>query len=294
MNSSVEPAPPQASPARTQPFGRDLSRSADTRRTSPPGRGGLNGKVSADWPVKVGSVLLPLGILVLWQATLDLGGLEQTVLPSPTAIFDGFVGLVENGMIWGYILDSCRRVGIGFLIGAVLGLLLGILLGLDRRVHALTRVILGVLQPIPPIALIPVFILWLGIGEASKIAIIVTGAFWSVLLNTEQGVRSTAPELLELSRVLQKGRWEVLSRVILPGAIPAIVTGMRLGLSRAWSCVVAAEMIAASSGLGYLIEYARTLSQPPLVFLGVGLIGLIGLVIDVVMYGVERKLVYWH
>ena len=250
--------------------------------------------LSADITFKFIAVLLPVIFILFWQSAANMDVLDETLLPSPKAIGLSFLTLLRNGKLIAYILDSCRRVVIGFLIGGGLGLVLGTLLGLHRHAQTASSVILGFLQPIPPIALIPLFILWLGIGEASKIAIIAVGSFWSVLLNTEEGVRSADPELLELSVVLEKSRREVLRKVIFPSAIPYIITGMRLGFSRAWSCVVAAEMIAASSGLGYMIEFARNLSKPAMMFCGVALIGLIGLLIDVGMYRLQQKLVYWH
>ena len=243
---------------------------------------------------KIAAVLLPVLLLLVWQYAVVGGYADPTMLPPPSDIWASFVELARSGKLTIFVLDSCRRVVLGFLICGGLGLILGIIFGLHPRLRTASSVLLGVIQPIPPIALIPVFILWLGIGEASKVAIIVMGSFWSVLLNTEEGVRAADPELVELAYVLEKSRKETLVKIIFPSAIPLIITGIRLGFSRAWSCVVAAEMIAASSGLGYLIEFARNLSQPALMFLGVGLIGLIGLIIDVSMLALQRKLVYWH
>lgn len=254
----------------------------------------MKNKISGGVAIKVLAVLLPVIIILLWQIAMTTGIIDETILPSPGSIFEALLFMISNGTFFDYVLISCWRVVIGFLIGGGLGLVLGILFGLNDKARSITSVVFGFLQPIPPIALIPVFILFLGIGEVSKIAIIAVGSFWSVLLNTEEGMRSAQPELIELSYVLGKNRREVLTKIIFPSAIPSIITGIRLGFSRAWSCVVAAEMIAASSGLGFLIEYSRTLSRSDMMFLGVAMIGLIGLLIDLVMYALQRKLVYWH
>jgi ABC-type nitrate/sulfonate/bicarbonate transport system, permease component len=254
----------------------------------------LKKKISGDIAVKVFAVLLPVIIVLIWQLAMDTGAFDENLLPSPASIFQSMLFMIGNGTFFDYVLTSCWRVGIGFLIGGGLGLVLGIPFGLNEKARGVTSVVLGILQPIPPIALIPVFILWLGIGEVSKIAIIAVGSFWSVLLNTEEGMRAAKPELIELSYALEKSKREVLTEIIFPSAIPSIITGIRLGFSRAWSCVVAAEMIAASSGLGYLIEFARNLSKPAMMFLGVAMIGIIGLLIDLCMYWLQKKLVYWH
>lgn len=254
----------------------------------------MSKSIKLDILAKLTAVIFPLLLIMAWQLAVERGSLDEMILPSPQSIIMALLALAENGKLGAFIIDSCRRVVTGFLIGGGLGLGLGIILGLHYRLQTVCSVVLGILQLIPPIALISVAILWLGIGEASKIGIIAVGSFWSVLLNTIEGIRAADDELLELARVLEKGRTEVLQKIIFPAAIPSVITGIRLGFSRAWSCVVAAEMIAASSGLGYLIEFARSLSQPPMMFLGVALIGFIGLIIDLSMYALQKKLVYWH
>ena len=157
----------------------------------------------------------------------------------------------------------------------------------------LLTAVIGILRPIPPISLIPFFILWLGIGEKSMLTIIAIGTFWSVLLNTIQGFQDTDPKLIELARVFGKNRFIILFKIILPSAIPSIFTGLRLGISHAWTAVVTAEMIAASSGVGYMIQIARELVQPDLLLLGIACIGIIGLIIDTIMVILLKKIVYW-
>ena len=202
--------------------------------------------------------------------------------------------MVSDGTLANYVGVSLMRVFEGYLLGGGVGLVLGLILGLSRKLEAVANLFIGLLRPIPPIAWIPVLILAFGIGEESKVLVIAIGSFWSLLLNTIEGVRAADHKLIELSRVLVKDRRTVLTKIILPSAVPSIVTGARLGMSRAWGCVVTAEMIAASAGLGYLIQYARELSQPALMFVGVAMIGLIGLVIDAVMMAVQKKLTYWN
>ena len=235
-----------------------------------------------------------VGVLLLWQIAGDKGWISVAILSSPSRIFDKFIQMLGNGSFFKHIFTSLGRVIKGFVIGAGIGLLLGLLIGLSKRLEAFTNLFIGLFRPIPPIAWIPLLILMLGIGEQSKVTVIAIGSFWPMLLDTIHGVKSTDKALLELGNVLEKSRLSVVLKIILPSAVPAIFTGARQAISRAWSCVVTAEMIAASSGAGYLIQYARELSQPALMFVGVAMIGLVGLTIDFLMMKLEKKLLNWN
>lgn len=243
---------------------------------------------------KIISWAILIALLLLWEHASGTGYFNRTILPPPSSIGSTFVNMVSDGTLQGFVVVSLSRVAKGYLIGGGLGFVLGLVLGLSRRLEVIANLFIGLLRPIPPIAWIPVLILAFGIGETSKVVVIVIGSFWALLLNTIEGVQSTDRTLLELGKVLVKDRRTVILKIILPAALPAIFTGARLGMSHAWGCVVTAEMIAASSGLGYLIQYARELSQPSLMFVGVGMIGLIGLIIDVAMMWLQKRLLYWN
>lgn len=239
------------------------------------------------------SWVLLVAFLFLWQFSAQNRWVNPTIVSMPTKIWDRFVSMVSNGSLFNHIGASLGRVLQGFLIGGAAGLLLGLLMGLSPRFEAVSNLFVSLLRPIPPIAWIPILILAMGIGEGSKIAVISIGSFWPMLLDTINGVRSVDRQLLELGDVLEKDRKTKVFRLVLPSAIPSIFTGARQAISRAWSCVVTAEMIAASSGVGFLIQYGRELSQPPLMFVGVTVIGLIGLAIDWLTSRLERRLLYW-
>lgn len=243
--------------------------------------------------IRVISILLPFLLIGIWELGCRLGYLNTSILPYPSKILDTFVGRLMEGTLEKHIWDSFKRVIEGFAMGAGLGLILGVLIGLYKNLEDILNVFIGILRPIPPIAWIPVLILGFGIGEWSKIAVIAIGSFWPVLLNTVDGLKATNKDLVELATVLEKNKKQILLKIILPAAIPSIFTGFRLGVSRAWSCVVTAEMIAASSGVGYLIQYARELSKPDLMFTGVAVIGIIGLVIDYAMMKLQKRVIYW-
>jgi len=240
------------------------------------------------------SWLVFIGILFLWQIAGNKGWISIAILSSPTRIFEKFIQMLDNGSFFTHIFTSLGRVLKGFIIGAGIGLILGLLIGLSQRLEGFTNLFIGLLRPIPPIAWIPLLILALGIGEESKVTVIAIGSFWPMLLDTIHGVKSTDKALLELGNVLEKSKKSIVLKIILPSAVPAIFTGARQAISRAWSCVVTAEMIAASSGAGYLIQYARELSQPALMFVGVAMIGLVGLLIDFIMLQLEKRLLSWN
>lgn len=239
------------------------------------------------------SLLLPVLIVLAWYLSSDGGFLNTAILPSPQKVGASFQQMTADGSLWKHIIASFSRVLRGFAIGAVAGTGLGLLIGLYFRLNQLFVALIGILRPIPPIALIPLFIMWLGIDEASKIAIVTVGAFWPVLLNTIAGVQSTDPKLIEVAQIFGKNKLSILKDIILPSTVPSLFTGLRLSISTAWSCVVAAEMIAADKGVGYLIMFARQMSRPAELFVGIISIGVIGLLIDILFQLLQKKVVYW-
>lgn len=240
------------------------------------------------------TLLAPVVIILVWQLASNAGWINSTILPSPEKIVEKLIQLIANKKLFINLGINIWRVVQGFLIGSILGLILGTLMGLFAKVNRILNSLVGILRPVPMIAWIPLLILWIGIGEGSKVAVIIIGTFWPVLLNTIQGIKSTDVKLLEVATILEKKRWIVLAKVILPSALPSIITGLRLGSGTAWSCVVAAEMIAASKGIGYMIMYAREMSQPATIFVGVFSIGVIGLLIDKGFLKLERHLLRWN
>jgi sulfonate transport system permease protein len=239
-------------------------------------------------------VLFPVFLLFLWEQLSSRRVINPAILPPPSRIFAAFKSLALNGQISRHLRASAFRVLLGFMMGATLGLAVGVIVGISHKIDRATTLIISVLRPIPMIALIPVLILLLGIDEASKIAVITMGAFWPVFMNTVYGIKSVDRKLLELACALRKSRWYTLVRVVMPSALPPIFAGIRLGAGSAWACVVAAEMIAASSGLGFLVMFAREVSQTSVMFMGVLLIGFFGLFIDFIIQRIERLVLYWN
>ncbi|HWQ78453.1 MAG TPA: ABC transporter permease, partial [Anaerovoracaceae bacterium] len=225
-------------------------------------------------------VLFPLLVLAFWQLLSNRQLINPVLLPSPSRILSAFESMLAGGDLARHMQMSGYRVISGFLLGSAGGLILGVFVGLFHKVDRATTVIVNILRPIPMIALIPLFIIWLGIDEASKIAVITVGSFWCVFMNTIYGVKSVDNKLIEIGYVLKKSRLEILLKIVLPSALPSIFAGIRLGAGNAWACVVAAEMIAASSGIGFLVMFAREISQTDIMMVGILMIGLFGLFID--------------
>lgn len=242
--------------------------------------------------------VLPILFLVAWELAavlIDnpfvLPTLESVaaVLATPFASILGTGSLVQNAAV------SLERVLIGFVVGAALAIPLGIAMGRWRLVDELVDPIVQIFRPVPPLAWVPLALAWFRIGLTSIVFIIALGAFFPVLLNTLDGVRSVKRTWVEAAMTLGATERQLLTRVILPGALPTIWTGMRVGFGIAWMCVVAAEMMpGTNSGLGYLILYSYNFSQVQVIVAGMIVIGLIGLGIDIALRQVELRRFRWR
>ena len=239
------------------------------------------------------AIWIPAILVILWSVGTNNGTLNNSIFPTPQRLFSSWEEMILSGKYLNHVLSSFGRVFKGFFMGSLLGVTLGTIIGLFAGAKKSTVALIGMLRPIPAIALIPLFILSLGIGETSKVAVITLGSFWPVLINTIAGLSATDAKLLEVGDIFDKSRREKLFQIILPAAAPYIFTGLRLGVSSSWTCVVAAEMIAASSGIGYLISYGREMAQPATLFIGVFSMGIFGLIIEIVVINLQKKAIYW-
>jgi len=238
--------------------------------------------------------LVPISLLALWQLAAVLGWVDEYILPAPSVVVMTFIDLLASGQLMRDVGISALRVVKGFVLAAALGLGFGLAMGLSKKFNAASDFILKILKPIPPIAWIPLAILWLGLGEAAKVFIIFIGAVFPILFNTLDAVRQTDGRYVDLARVLELKRGSFIRKIVLPGALPQIMTGLRVGITIAWMCVVAAELIAASSGIGHLIMQARALAQSDVVIVGMLVTGLLGKLTDDVLRLVEKSLVKWR
>lgn len=229
-------------------------------------------------------------ILAIWYALCALNIWSAYVLPGPQQVWSSFVEIVISGEILQNILISLRRVLVGFGIAFVLAFLLGILASLRPMSKPYYNHIVEFLRNVPPMSLIPLLILWFGIGETSKIVIIVLTSFFPIFLNTKSGLISCDKKLLEVGDSLGFTTTQKFFKIMLPDAVPSILVGMRIGLGYSWRAIVGAEMIAAASGLGYLILDAQQMSRSDKVLVGIFVIGIIGYCCDRVFYFLIKKI----
>jgi NitT/TauT family transport system permease protein len=238
-----------------------------------------------------GAVLLPLAVgaifLLVWDAAVRLSG--STLFPKPFDVALGIVELIEQGLLFKYVVASLFRVTWGFLLAVVVGVPFGLILGWFRRAQEAFNPMIQAFRPISPIAWIPVAILWFGVSDAAPIFLIFLASLFPITVSTMAAVKSVQSVHLRAAQNFGLTRTELFRRVILPAAFPQIITGLRLALGVAWLVVVAAEMIAVNSGLGYLIIDARNAGKRyDLVIAGMVLIGFIGWLLDLLMRQVER------
>lgn len=263
----------------------------DWRNSSPVEKGKALRKLSIS--KVLGSIILPILFFLFWSWCGNTGRLNTNLIPTPEMLWQTFLDMVEKGTLQKNIAISFSRVLKGYAIGLLAGLFAGVCLGLSKRLGTLFSFFTGLLRPIPIIAWVPILILFLGIDEEYKVAMIAIGSFWPILLNTTQGIRGVSQSHIEVARMYEKSKLEILTGVILPEALPSIFTGMRLGIGSAWSCVVGAEMLAAASGIGYVIMYAREMFHPEVMYVGVLSIGLVGLLIDFVILRIQNFVLRW-
>lgn len=245
--------------------------------------------------------LLPLILILVWQGLSTIQVIPSYKLPSPVEIVLGFkdllmVGVPPGHLLHNHMLYSLYRVALGYAVAALLAIPLGLLMGWSAGLLKMVRPLIEVVRPIPPLAWIPIAILWFGIGIKSAAFIIFLGAFFPILLNTISGVLSIHPILIEAARTLHAREKDIFLKVLLPGAVPSIFVGMRIGIGIGWMTLVAAEFTGVKEGygLGYMIMTARDIQRPDEILAGMLVIGVIGLLIDIGLRVTESKTIQWR
>ena len=245
--------------------------------------------------------LLPLLLILIWQGLSSIQVIPSYKLPSPIEIVLGFkdlltIGVPPGNLLHNHMLYSLYRVALGYAIAALLAIPLGLLMGWSPGFLRITRPVFEVVRPIPPLAWIPIAILWFGIGIKSAAFIIFLGAFFPNLLNTISGVLTIPPILIEAARTLHAKEKDIFLKVLLPGAVPSIFVGMRIGIGIGWMTLVAAEFTGVKEGygLGYMIMTARDIQRPDEILAGMLVIGVIGLLIDIGLRATESKTIRWR
>ena len=238
--------------------------------------------------------ILPLLILSAWEYAARAGLLSQRVLPEPWAVVKAAWHLTRTGELWTNLRVSAGRAFAGLALGGSLGLALGLLTGLSPRSETVLDTTLQMLRNIPPLAMIPLVILWFGIDEGAKLFLVACGVFFPLYLNTFHGIRSVDRGLIEMARSYGLRGWDLYRDVILPGAMPSILVGLRYALGLMWVLLIVAETISASSGIGYMTMNAREFLQTDVVLVGILMYAGLGKLADVAAKHLERVCLRWH
>jgi sulfonate transport system permease protein len=239
-------------------------------------------------------LLFPILILVIWELISRLQVVPSILLPSIEDVVKSFILQIKSGQLINDLAQSLIRVFKGYFIAVILGISTGIIMGISEKTNKFFTIVFNGIRQIPPLAWIPLFILWFGIGETSKVIMIAMGAFFSILLNTINGIKNTPKQYLEVAKLYKIKNIDLFKKVYLPSAVPSIFVGLRLGAGASWMSVVAAEMIASSSGIGYRINDARSLMQSDVVIVGIIVIGAVGVLMDTVLRKIAHLASRWE
>lgn len=235
--------------------------------------------------------ILPLIVILLWIFATQKEIFSPVILPSIQAVISSFFSQLQSGQLINDISISFFRVIKGFLLASILGVTFGIIMGVSIKANRFFFFIFNAVRQIPMMAWIPLVILWFGIGEISKVVIITMGAFFPVLVNTISGINQVQEGYIEVGKMFKLSKYDMFRQVYFPSALPSIFVGFKLALSTSWMIVVAAEMIAASSGIGYRINDARSLMESDVVIVGMIVIGTVGIIMDKILFLISKKVV---
>lgn len=242
---------------------------------------------------RVVRVVALLGLLLVWEALTRTGWVPALFLPSPLEVIRSGVDMLRSGELLQHVGTSLRRIVLGFALGALGGVVVGLAVGISRLAEAVGNPLIAATFPIPKIALLPLLILWVGIGEASKVAVIMLGVFFPMAINTFTGVRHADPLLIRAAVSFGAGRLSLVRKVLLPAALPMIFAGLKLGAGTSLLLLVAAEMIAASSGIGFLVLNAQNLMETTKLMVGIVLLSILGVCSHWLLGRLERLAIPW-
>lgn len=237
----------------------------------------------------VGGLVVPVALLALWQAVTAFGVIPTYRLPAPVDVLNAAVGLAQDGTLWRHIAISVQRVLLGFALGSLVGLAVAGLVGLTRSGDVLLSPILAAFRAIPSLALVPLLLLWMGVGEDSKVVLVAIGAFFPLFTTVADGLRHVDPHLVEMGRSFGLRGWALFRTVQLPATVPSLVSGLRLALAQAWLFLVAAELLAAAMGLGYLLTDSQSTGRVDRIFLAIVVLATLGTLSNSLVTLLQRR-----
>jgi ABC-type nitrate/sulfonate/bicarbonate transport system permease component len=243
---------------------------------------------------RMARVFAIIALVALWELCTRIGWVPVLFLPSPVGVILELVEMTRSGQLFIHLAASLRRLFGGFVVGAGAGITTGVLVGFFSLADAVGQPLIAATFPIPKIALLPLLILWLGIGEASKVTVIALGVFFPMAINTYTGVRQADPLLIRAAVSFGAGRWSVIRKVIVPSALPVVFAGLKLGAGTALLLLVAAEMIGAESGIGFLVLQAGNLMETTKLMVGLVILSLLGVLSHWSLNCLERLVVPWR
>lgn len=246
------------------------------------------------WKDAAIGAIFPVVLIAIWQVAVSTELVSEQFLSSPYSIAKSFFTLLFSEQLLHHLLVSVQRAGIGFIIGGFAGFLLGILTGLFRKAQYVLDPSIQVLRLVPNLAIVPLIILWFGFGELSKIAIIISSAFFPLYINVFTGIRNVDQKLFEVARVLGFKPVKRLVRLILPAALPDIFNGVRISLAVSWIGLVVAELVGSQAGIGFLINEAKQNSDTSVIFVGIIVFAVVGKLIDSAMKAIEARWLDWR
>ena len=236
----------------------------------------------------------PALVVVVWQLLGTFGEINQQILATPSQVLSAGWQLTRDGELESNLLASLQRVGLGLLIGVSAGIVLAVVAGLFRLGEELVDSTMQIVRSLPVLGLLPLVIIWFGVGEAPKIALVAFASACPVYINTYAGIRGVDNRLVESGRVVGLGRFGLIRHVILPGAVPGFLVGLRFALTSAWLVIIIAEQLNATSGIGYLMNQAQAWYRTDIIVLGLLIYGLLGLLADAAVRLLERRLLVWR
>lgn len=239
------------------------------------------------------SVTAFVSFILLWEWLTRAEIIEPIFLPSPSQIYTRAEAMIGEGTLWGHVLASTRRVIVGFCLAALVAVPFGIFLGTSRFFMAFFDPVISLLRPLPSMAWIPLSLLWLGISETQKYSIVFMGSFAPSLLYVMEATKNVDPIYIRAAKNLGASHYSIMKEIILPGASPQILAGLKVMLGIAWTCVISAELVAAHEGLGFLIMNGREYFKTDTVLLGMVLISFTVIIIDNILKVIERKILPW-